>query len=252
MAELTPAPRYEVLNVHSHRQLKVLGHQGYDFARGLRSADLVVSEFEPAASLYPLVFVREADGLYRPVALLKRFGRGCGSVGADGRWTPPYMPMYVPKYVPMYVPMALRYHPFALAARDGPSDLSVCIDTSSDLLSREQGAPLFDRDGQASAALTQVMAALAALNQLRLQTDNLCRALAHFGLFTPISGQLVDDEERQAYKVDEADLNRLADAELCVLRQHGWLRALYAHQVSLANVDLSVAQVAHRSPEAFA
>ena len=84
MAELTPAPRYEVLNVHSHRQLKVLGHQGYDFARGLRSADLVVSEFEPAASLYPLVFVREADGLYRPVALLKRSGGGHGYASADG------------------------------------------------------------------------------------------------------------------------------------------------------------------------
>ena len=248
MAELTPAPRYEVLNAHSHRQLKVLSHQGYDFARGLRSADLVVSEFEPAASLYPLVFVREADGLYRPVALLKRFGGGCGSVGADGRWAPPYMPMYVP----MYMPMALRYHPFALAARDGPSDMSVCIDTTSDLLSREQGAPLFDRDGQASAALAQVMAALSALNQLRLQTDKLCRALAHFGLFTPISGQIAGDAGHQVYKVDEADLSRLADAELCVLRQHGWLRALYAHQVSLANVDLSAAPLAHRSPEAFA
>jgi len=244
MADRTPAPRYEVLNAHSHRQLKVLSHQGYDFARGLRSADLVVSEFEPAASLYPLVFVREADGLYRPVALLKRSGAVDGCVGADGRWAPPY--------VPMYVPMALRYHPFALATRDGPSDLSVCIDTTSDLLSREQGAPLFDRDGQASAALTQVMAALAALNQLRLQTDKLCRALAHFGLFTPISGQIAGDAGHQVYKVDEADLCRLADAELCVLRQHGWLRALYAHQVSLANVDLSAAPLAHRSPEAFA
>ncbi len=240
MAELTPAPRYEVLNVHSHRQLKVLGHRGYGFARGLRSADLVVSEFEPAASLYPLVFAREADGLYRPVALLKRSGVGYGCVDADGRWALPY------------VPMALRYHPFALAARDGPSDLSVCIDTSSDLLSREQGAPLFDRDGQASAALTQVMAALSALNQLRLQTDKLCRALAHFGLFTPIPGLAMSDGGRQVYKVDEADLYRLADAELCVLRQHGWLRALYAHQVSLAHVDLSAAPLAHRSPEAFA
>ena len=248
MADRMPAPRYEVLNVHSHRQLKVLGHQGYDFARGLRSADLVVSEFEPAASLYPLVFVREADGLYRPVALLKRSVGGYGSVGADGRWAPPNVPMYVP----MYVPMALRYHPFALAERDGSADLSVCIDTTSDLLSREQGAPLFDRDGQASAALAQVMAALSALNQLRLQTDKLCRALAHFGLFTPIPGLAVDDRGHQVYKVDEADLCRLADAELCVLRQHGWLRALYAHQVSLANVDLSAAQLAHRSPEAFA
>jgi len=240
MADRAPAPRYAVLNAHSHQRLKVLGHQGYGFARGLRSADLVVSEFEPAASLYPLVFVRDTGGRYRPVALLAHAGSADGCVGADGRWTR------------AYVPMALRCHPFALAAQAGASEPSVCVDTTSDLLSSEQGAPLFDRDGQASAALTQVMAALAALNQLRLQTDNLCRALAHFGLFTPISGQLVDDEERQAYKVDEADLNRLADAELCVLRQHGWLRALYAHQVSLANVDLSAAPVAHRWPEAFA
>jgi hypothetical protein len=77
-------------------------------------------------------------------------------------------------------------------------------------------------------------------------------ALAHFGLFTPIPGLAVDDRGHQVYKVDEADLCRLADAELCVLRQHGWLRALYAHQVSLANVDLPAAQLAHRSPEAFA
>ncbi len=235
MVDSTPAPRYEVLNAQRHRQLKVLGHQGYGFARGLHSADVVVSEFEPVASLYPLVFVREAQGRYRPVALLRRSGGDEGFVG-----------------VLAYVPMALRYHPFALAARGQAADLSVCIDTSSDLLSHEQGAPLFDRDGQASPALAQVMAALSALNQLRLQTDKLCRALAHFGLFTPIPGQPPGDADRQVYRVDEADLSRLADAELCVLRQHGWLRALYAHQVSLAHADLSSAPVAHPSLEAFA
>ena len=87
MADRAPAPRYAVLNAHSHQRLKVLGHQGYGFARRLRSADLVLSEFEPAASLYPLVFVRDTGGRYRPVALLAHAGSADGCVGADGRWT---------------------------------------------------------------------------------------------------------------------------------------------------------------------
>ena len=239
MADRAPAPRYAVLNAHSHQRLKVLGHQGYGFARRLRSADLVLSEFEPAASLYPLVFVRDTGGRYRPVALLAHAGSADGCVGADGRWTR------------AYVPMALRCHPFALAAQAGASEPSVCVDTTSDLLSSEQGAPLFDRDGKPSEALAQVMAALSTLNQLRLQTDKLCRALAHFKLFTPLAGQAHGTAGGHFYQVDEADLHRLGDAELCVLREHGWLRALYAHQVSLAAFGRPAA-VALRTEEAFA
>lgn len=225
MPEPTPIPRYAVLNAQRHRDLKVLDHQGYGFARGLRSVDLVIDEFERAAGLYPLVFEREAPGQFRPVALLAPAGQAEACVDSEGRWTR------------AYVPMALRYHPFALAGQAEQPGLRVCIDTTSELLSSEQGAPLFDHAGQPSAALAQVIAALSGLNRQRVQTDRLCRALAHFQLFTPLASQAssVSDSGSRFHQVDEGRLCRLADAELCVLRQHGWLRALYAHQVSLAH-----------------
>ncbi len=224
----TPTPRYAVLNAQRHRDLKVLARPGYGFARGLRRADLVIDEFERAAGLYPVVFERVDAGQFRPVALLAQAGQADACVDASGRWTR------------AYVPMALRYQPFALAGQAGQPDLRVCIDTASELLSSEQGAPLFDPAGQPSAALAQVMAALSALNQQMLQTDQLCRALAHFQLFTPLAGQACGASDPGSFhQVDEAHLYRLPDAELCVLRQHGWLRALYAHQVSLAQFGLS-------------
>ena len=70
-------------------------------------------------------------------------------------------------------------------------------------------------------------------------------------LFTPLAGQAQGTAGGHFYQVDEADLHRLGDAELCVLREHGWLRALYAHQVSLAAFGRPAA-VALRTEEAFA
>jgi len=39
------------------------------------------------------------------------------------------------------------------------------------------------------------------------------------------------------YCVDERALDRLGDAALCVLRNQGWLTPLYAHRVSLMQID---------------
>ncbi len=209
----------EILNAHRHRHLKLRGQGGYAFARHIAQVDVMLSEFRLAASVFPIVFMQEADAPYPlPVALLQ----GTDSIRADGTWRAHYLPLM------------LRVYPFALAGSRSSESPRVCIDLASPHLSEMEGVPLFLADGQPAPALNDIMQGMADLHRYQTRTGEFCRVLNSLGLFVPVSSRL---DQEGIYRVSEARLDELTPAAVKLLRKRNWFAAIYAHLVSLAAME---------------
>lgn len=231
------------LNAREHAGLRLLAPRGFGFAAGQHMAGVMQPEFVRASALYPLVFVddRASDG-FRPVAL---FGLKAGEnlfVGEDGRWKS------------SYVPAAVRAYPFTLGAAVQGDRLAVCIDAGSTSMAPSEGVPLFETDGQPAPALREAMGFLSRLRQMQVLTDAFCRALAERNLFTPFTVRVRRGSEvvevDGCYVVNEERLDGLSDARLSGLRQRGWLAAVYAHLVSLMQIERLEAGPLHAGADA--
>jgi len=222
------------LNSHRHAALRVRPQAGFEFARGVHLSVLMQAEFVRAAATYPIVFVedREADG-FRPMALLGlREGENV-FVDTDGSW------------LASYIPAVLRAYPFALVRAQNAGEetgrFAVCIDAASDLVSITEGAPLFDRQGVPTEALEQAKLWLQQIHDMEQRTDAFCRALAARNLFTPFAVRARRGDEalevNGCYVINEERLDGLPDARLLELRREGWLSSIYAHLVSLQQLE---------------
>jgi len=218
------------LDARAHARWRLRPQRGFPFAAGLHMASVMQPEFRRVAVTYPIVFVEDTEfDAFRPMAL---FGLKAGEnlfVGPDGRWDAPY------------VPAVVRAYPFALARAADGDRLAVCVDASARAVSATEGVPLFDEDGQPAAALREAKSFLSRLRQMQVLTDAFCRALAERNLFIPFSARARRGSEvvevDGCYVVDEDRLDSLSDARLSGLRQRGWLGAVYAHLVSLMQLD---------------
>lgn len=217
------------LNANRHRYLKLTEHQDYRFARSFGQSDLMLAEFGRAAAHYPIVFAGDASGVIRPVALLSRDGESNAFVGSEGRW------------LNTYVPMVIRLHPFAIARVPEHDEPLVCIDMSSELVSHDTGVPLFDIHGDPAPALAHALSQLHEVDAMVRATEAFCRVLQTLKLLVPLSLASYTSSSQSGvenlYRIDDRALDQLSDAALCVLRNQGWLTPLYAHRISLMQVD---------------
>ncbi|MEN9775603.1 MAG: hypothetical protein RL322_2673 [Pseudomonadota bacterium] len=217
------------LDVSRHATLRVRPALDQAYARTLQRSIVMQSEIRRAAARYPIVFVEdpETDG-FRPVAL---FGLAPGDnvfVGSDGQWRA------------SYIPAVVRAYPFVLARSDRPDRFLVCIDEASDLVGHDEGAPLFQSDGQPDQALEEVKAFLARLRGMQLATDAFTRALAQRNLLTPFTiqaGRADSPPLQGCYVVNEERLDALPIEHLADLRARGWLSTIYAHLMSLLQIE---------------
>lgn len=218
------------VNKEQHKDLKIKAIEGFDYAKGFHIASLMVHEFARAASVYPIVFIEDkTQDEFRPVVLL---GLNEGEnlfVGADGKWQA------------SYVPAIIRRYPFALARVNEEGQYTVCVDEESDTVSREDGKPLFDDNGEPTEVVDNVKRYLGELQQMEVFTQEFCKHLAHQNLFTPLNMRVRQDNQVKnitgCYVVNEERLNNLSDSNVLDLRQRRYLAPIYAHLTSLAQIE---------------
>jgi hypothetical protein len=222
--------RLVTLDFARHAGLRVRPVHHYAHARDLQMTIVMQAEIRRASAIYPIVFVedRETDG-FRPVAL---FGLASGRntfVNEEGQWAA------------SYIPAVIRAYPFALARGDRADRFVVCIDEASPWLDDQDGAVLFHPDGRATDSLEEVKAFLARLRQMQAATEVFTRALAERNLLTPLSVRAADGDMPLAldacFVVNEERLDGLPLERFAELRERGWLPAIYAHLVSLLQLE---------------
>ena len=187
-----------------------------------------MEEFGAAARHLPIVFVPGANQM-TPAFLLGTQPGHNSFVAQDGTWTGGYLPAYVRRY------------PFIIGEVEGAEPL-VCIDESSDRLSRDTGQSLFEEDGTDTPLLAERIKLTTDYFASAKRTDALCIALRDLDLLRPITIDVKGKSQQGSvmhglFAVDEPKLAALPDESFLELRRQGFIGPIYAHLISLAAVD---------------
>ena len=218
------------VSAERHAGKKVRPSDDFRFASGFHIAYVTTHEFARAASIYPVVFLEDkpSDG-YRPVALL---GLEAGEnlfIDAQGKWAA------------SYIPAIIRRYPFALVKASDADRFIVCVDEASSLLNDSEGAALFDEKGQPTQVIENVKRYLGELQQMDQITGEFSRFLVENNLLTPLNMKVnAGNQVRNitgCYVINEERLNNFSDAKFLEVRQKGYLPAIYAHLISLAQIE---------------
>jgi hypothetical protein len=218
------------VNKARHEGKKIKQVEGFGFAADFHIASIMVHEFARAASLYPVVFLEDKEqDSFRPVVLM---GIDAGEnlfVGADGKWQA------------SYVPAIIRRYPFALASAGEEGKFTVCIDEGSDLISDTEGLPLFNEQGEPAEALENVKRYLGELQQMDAFTNEFCKYMVAHNMLTPLNMRVQQADQVKningCYVINEERLNGLSVDGFMDLRDKRYLPALYAHLLSLAQIE---------------
>jgi len=218
------------VNRDRHSKTKIKSSTDFNFAKDIHLAYLTINEFTRAATTYPIVFLDDqSTGEFRPVALLGLEPGKNLFIDASGQWKAPY------------VPAIIRRYPFALSKTADSENYIVCIDEASASVSEHEGAPMFDEQGNETAVVENVKRYLGELQQMDVLTKQCCTLLAQDNLFTPLNMRVnINNQFRNitgCYVINEERLNNFADHKFTEIRKKGYLPAIYAHLISLAQID---------------
>lgn len=221
------------LNRERHKELYIEPTDSFAFARQSNSLYIAAAEFPRAMAEYPIVFGTDSEGLVFPVVLLGLKNKQNLFVDKKGKWKAEYIPAYTRRY------------PFILAAgnSNGEEQLTVCIDEGyPGFNTAREGQPLFDDKGEQSPLLKQAVDFLRDYQtQIRLTTE-FCNNLAELGLLEPVQANIeMTSGDKFAIGgfqcVSREKLKGLAPDKLQGLMQSGKLELIYAHLLSLGNIQ---------------
>ena len=213
-----------------HGQKKIKPIERYDFAKSINVASVLINEFFQAAAIYPIVFIEDQENdMFKPVVLLGIKENENLFVDSEGKWKA------------SYVPAILQRYPFALATTDEENKYTICVDEKSELLNDEEGEDLFTSEGEPGEVLERVKQKLSELQQMEEITKQFCKEMQEKNLFTPFNISLRDQEGVRnltgSYVINEQRLQNVSDNFFLELRRRNILPAIYAHLVSLNQME---------------
>jgi hypothetical protein len=228
------------LNKEQHKALYIESTDNYLFAKDSNSLYIAAVEFPRAAAEYPIVFGTDGEGKVFPVVLLGLKSNQNLFIDKKGVWKADYIPAYTRRY------------PFILAVNktEGEDQFTVCIDEGyPGFNKKKEGKPLFDAKGNESPVLQQAVDFLKDYqNQIRL-TSAFCNNLAELAILEPMQANI---EMKSGDKfaiggfqcVSREKLKALAPDKLQALVQSGQMELIYAHLLSLHNINTLMSRMA--------
>jgi hypothetical protein len=213
-----------------------------DFVRNGNAIPISLTEFQPVARDYPIVFTG-TEGALAPVAVLG-LTSGENLFYADGKWAGG-----------VYIPAYARRYPFCMAKVNvnqvEQKDRLICVEkTSID----EDGEAMFDSKGAPSAKWKDLERLLGEYEADLERSREMCSIVSDYGLFEPFTMQATlrnQDKPMQItgmYRVVEKNLENLNAAQLKNLMRKGILPRIYIHLVSLENFGRLLDRRAGRQP----
>lgn len=231
-----------VIDRNTHRELKLkFQPNGFDYAAKTNSVPVTTGEFGIACLEYPIVFLTDENNGGLPVALTGMRDDENVFVNKDGKWDASYVPVFVRRY------------PFILQESNTKGQFNVLLDSEADGFDAADGQRLFNEDGSNATMLDNV---LEMLNQYSASTEHtmgFVKQLRKLDLLTPRSINAKTAQggvfQLNGFSViDEAKLNDLNDADLLSLTRNGYLASIYAHLISLNNIQKLLNRLERMTP----
>ena len=225
------------LNQNIHGNTRVKQSNDYSRFKDQFVIPLVVQDFVPLASEFPIVFLKNAEtGEFLPAAMMG-LKKGVNAYCQTAEWEAPVRPL------------GFKNAPLSLSVvNENKEDLFVCIDEDSDLVSDSEGELLFNTDGTETEFLKQRKDTLLNMVSFQEQTRAITDYFVQNKLLT--SRQLTvnlksEDKPVQIdgiYLIDENKIKDLPDDTFNELRKKGLLPLIYAHIHSLQQVGRLVSK----------
>lgn len=219
----------EALDRDRHRALRLDRlERPFAFASQAHVLPALLGEFPNACRDMTILFVEEQQTV-SPLFLVGHRAGISSFVDASGNWTGRHVPAY------------LRRYPF-IGATSSENEQAICFDPGCAALQSEHGELLFAEDGAPTATLERVMGFVGEYFAAGQVTRDFMQALQTHGLLRAIDVRITSAlGHHSAYHgflaVDEPALASLGEAEFTSLRRKGYLTGIYAHLISLANLN---------------
>lgn len=217
-------------NSAHHANKKIIPVNHFKFAKNVHIASLMINEFNRAAGIYPIVFLQGDTGSYSIFALLGLKQEENLFVNEEGRWKA------------SYIPAVIRRYPFMLGKDENSDNLMIGIDEESEFISETEGQPLVDENGKPTQIVENVKNYLSEIHRFSEISNRFCQDLAERELLTPLNMQIKNAGGQTmniggCHGVNEKKFNELSDDDFLELRKKGMLPLIYAHLISLSQLD---------------
>ena len=228
----------EALNSNQHANLRYKPNQPYHFAAKAMMVPIVSAEFRLISREYPIVFPKADPSNNQAMVPQALMGTQTGRnlhVKESGHW------------IGRYVPAHIRRYPFiaAPAKKEGQQSkdrtFAICIDTEAPHLSTTEGEPLYE-NGEPSPVLKKVQEVLTNLQKDFEATARLVQLLDDAGLLVDRHLEITRKNEKPValtgfQVIDGEKLGNLSPDTLSTLHKSGAMMLVYAHLVSLTNLQ---------------
>jgi hypothetical protein len=216
-----------------------------EFAQNGNAIPISLSEFQPVARDYPIVFTgAQGSQSFAPVAVLG-LASGENLFYENEKWA---SGVYVPAYA--------RRYPFCMAKVNvnqvEQKDRLICIEKT---YIDEQGESMFDPQGQPNAKWKDLERLLGEYEADLERSREMCSILSDYGLFEPFTMQATFRDTGAKpmqvtgmFRVVEKNLENLNTAQLKNLIRKGILPRIYIHLLSLESFGRLLDRRAARKP----
>ncbi len=223
------------LNSKAHAGLCYYVPKSYDYARREMLTPVLAGEAQVVAREYSFVFPRDTGGV--PQAILGIEEGVNFYAGTQPAWLARYIPAHIRRY-----PFIMAPKPQVGASHEENRQFVVLIDEAAPQLGYDQGEPLFDQDGQPGSVLKKVQTMLIHLQRDFERTIQLVQDIEEAGLLVErhirVKRKKVEISGLTGFRsVDIKRLNSLPPDTLKSLTQSGALMLVYAHIISLTNLE---------------
>ena len=247
MAELLFYENPVPLNRAEHKELRMKGLSQMKFAMNTHSVPLTGAEFGLAARDLLIVFAGSDAASAGPIALLGLRQNENLYVDAQGQWAQD-----------IYVPAFVRRYPFVLGEKpqgQEGSDFTVFLDERYEGFNSAEGQRLFNEDGTDTELLTNAVGFLSEFQQNVERTRWFMQQLVKHDLLEARNVQLRKGGEADSdpaitlnglFMVNEEKVRALDEKVTHELLREGVFGWIYAHLLSLANIDRLAARLSVR------
>ena len=227
----------ELLNNITHKDLRVITRRGAELGDAVMSCLATPEEFRSLQAHYPIVFQKNAEGQFQPLALLGL---------QDGQ----NLFLSTTGWDTQYIPLALQREPFLIGVAD--DELRMLVDMASPRISQgAEGEAVFLPQGGNTDYLEQANSILKTLHEGLQATPEFVQAL----LMHDLLESFVLDVERPdgthgrlvgMYTIHEERLASLDAKSVGLLHEADYLQPIYMAIASMSNfnklIQLQLAQ----------